>query len=73
MARRRMGMADIKEILVGWDVGESVSAIGRRLGYTRVTVRKYVQAAEQVGLRRGAGRRQEAEWDRLAWIIHGAL
>jgi transposase len=66
MARRRMGMADIKEILVGWDVGESVSALARRLGYTRVTVRKYVQAAEQVGLRRGAGRRQEAEWDRLA-------
>src|SRR5260221_3794406 len=61
-----MGMADIKEILVGWDVGESVSAIGRRLGYTRVTVRKYVQAAELEGLRRGAGRRQEAEWDRLA-------
>jgi transposase len=61
-----MGMADIKEILVGWDVGESVSALARRLGYTRVTVRKYVQAAEQVGLRRGAGRRQEAEWDRLA-------
>jgi transposase len=66
VARRRMGMADIKEILVGWDVGESVSAIGRRLGYTRVTVRKYVQAAEQVGLRRGVGRRQEAEWGRLA-------
>jgi len=66
VARRRMGMADIKEILVGWDVGESVSALARRLGYTRVTVRKYAPAAEQVGLRRGAGRRQEAEWDRLA-------
>ncbi len=37
VARRRMAMADIKEILVGWDVGESVSAIARRLGYTRVT------------------------------------
>jgi len=66
VARRRMAMADIKEILVGWDVGESVSAIARRLGYTRVTVRKYVQAAEQVGLCRGGGRRQEVEWDRLA-------
>jgi transposase len=60
-----MGMADIKEILVGWDVGESVSALARRLGYTRVTVRKYVRAAEQVGLQRGAGRRAEAEWDGL--------
>ena len=27
MARRSMGMADIKEILVAWDAGEGVSAI----------------------------------------------
>ena len=41
MARRRMAMADSKEILVAWDMGgENVSAIGRRLGYPRVTVRK---------------------------------
>ena len=59
-------MADIKEILVAWDAGEGVSAIERRLGYTRPTVRKYVRAAERVGLRRGGGRRAEAEWDRLA-------
>lgn len=59
-------MADVKEILVAWDAGESVSAIARRLGYTRLTVRKYGQAAEQVGLRRGGGRRAEAEWEHLA-------
>ena len=66
MARRRMGMADIKEILVAWDAGEEVSAISRRLGYSRPTVRKYARAAEHVGLTRGGGRRSEAEWDRLA-------
>jgi transposase len=66
MARRRMGMADLKEIRVAWDAGEDISAISRRLGYTRPTVRKYARAAEQVGLRRGDGRRSEAEWDRLA-------
>jgi transposase len=65
-----MGMADIKEILVAWDAGEEISAISRRLGYTRPTVRKYARAAEQVGLTRGGGRRAEAEWDRLA---HAAL
>jgi transposase len=65
MARRRMDMADVKEILVAWDVGEAVSTIARRLGYARMTVRKYVRAAEHVGLTRGAGRRGEAEWDRL--------
>jgi transposase len=61
-----MGMADVKEILVAWDAGEGVSAIVRRLGYTRPTVRKYVRAGEAVGLARGGGRRAEAEWDRLA-------
>lgn len=59
-------MADVKEILVAWDAGERVSAIARRLGYTRLTVRKYGQAAEQVGLTRGGGRRAEAEWEELA-------
>ena len=40
MARRRMTVADVKEILVAWDAGEGVSAIARMLGYTRPTVRK---------------------------------
>ena len=69
MARRSMGMADIKEILVAWDAGEAVSAIARRLGYTRPTVRKYGRAAEHVGLRRGGGRRSEAEWDQLTQAV----
>jgi transposase len=66
MARRRMAVADVKEILVAWDAGEGISAIARVLGYTRPTVRKYVQAASQVGLTRGGGRRSEADWERLA-------
>lgn len=65
MARRRMRVADVKEILVAWDAGETISAIGRRLGYTRPTVRKYVAAAERVGLVRGGGRRGEAAWEEL--------
>jgi transposase len=69
MARRRMVVADIIEILVGWDAGETVSAIARRLGYSRPTVRKYVRAAEQHGLQRGAGRRTEATWTQLATAV----
>ena len=65
MGRRRITVADIKEVLVAWDAGESVSAIARMLGYTRPTVRKYVHAAERVGLVRGGERRGEAEWERL--------
>lgn len=65
MARRRMRVADVKEILVAWDAGETVSAIARRLGYTRPTVRKYVYAAARLGLERGAERRDEADWEEV--------
>lgn len=73
MARRRMGMADVKEILVAWDAGETVSAIARRLGYSRPTVRKYVYAAERVGLQRGGGRRGEAAWEELTAAALGRV
>ncbi len=66
MARRRMSVADVKEILVAWDMGENISAIAQRLGYSRPTVRKYTQAATQAGLERGGGRRGEEEWERVA-------
>lgn len=59
-------MTDVLEILVAWDAGEGQSGIARRLGYSRVTVQKYVAAATAGGLRRGAGRRDEAEWVGLA-------
>lgn len=66
MARRSMAVADVKEILVQWDAGEGVSRIARALGYTRPTVRKYLRAAERVGLRRGERRYREPGWERLA-------
>src|SRR5438045_4188890 len=66
MARRRMVVADIREILVQWDAGEDLSHIVRALGYSRPTVRKYVRAAAGIGLSPGQRRREEAEWDQLA-------
>jgi len=59
-------MADVKEILVQWDAGCGVSGIARSLGYSRPTVRKYIEADQRVGLQRGAHRRSEAAWERLA-------
>ena len=59
-------MAAIKEILVHWDAGEGLSRIAQTLGYSRPTVRKYVRAAERLGLSPGQRRRGEAEWDQLA-------
>ncbi len=69
MARRRMAMADILEIIVAWDAGEGISQIARRLGYTRVTVRKYAEAARALGVERGGWRRSEAEWVQLAQAV----
>lgn len=58
-------MAAIKEILVQWDAGGDLSTIARALGYSRPTVRKYVRAAERLGLTPGQRRRDEAAWDQL--------
>lgn len=69
MARRRMTVVDIMEIIAAWDTGEGNSAIARRLGYTRATVRKYTDAAVALGLARGGGRRSEAEWARSAQAV----
>lgn len=59
-------MADIREILVQWDAGETLSQIARSLGYSRPTVRKYVQAAARLGLSPGQRRRDETEWEQVA-------
>jgi transposase len=64
-----MGMTDILEILVAWDAGEGITAITRRLGYSRPTVRKYVVAARALGLRRGGQRRDETGWGQLAQAV----
>jgi transposase len=66
MARRRIGVADIKAVLVAWDAGERISAIERMLGYTRPTVRKYIGAALRLGLVRGERPRSDLEWETLA-------
>ena len=62
-------MADVKEIVVQWDAGQGISAIARSLGYTRPTVRKYVEAAQRAGLARGAKRRREVGWHELAQTV----
>ena len=73
MARRRISVADIKEILVAWHAGDSISTIAQRFGYTRPTVRKYVRAAEREGLGIGDGRHSEAWWETLTRAAIGRV
>jgi transposase len=77
MARRRIGVADIKAVLVAWEAGQSVSAIARMLGYTRPTVRKYIEAARRVHVAPGAElqlpKRSDLEWEALAHTVQERL
>lgn len=73
MARRRIGVADIKAVLIAWDAGERISAIERMLGYTRPTVRKYIGAAQRLGVARGEGARSDLEWETLAHEVQALL
>jgi hypothetical protein len=56
IGRRRIRVADVKEILVRWDAGVSISGVAHSPGYSRPTVRKYVQAGQHLGLVRGSRR-----------------
>ncbi len=73
MARRRIGVADIKAVLVAWEAGQSVSAIARMFGYTRPTVRKYVAAARRLQIAPGAPKRSDLEWEQVARTVQGRL
>src|SRR5260370_26075395 len=73
MARRRIGVADSKAVLIAWDAGERISAIERMLGYTRPTVRRYIGAAERLGVVRGEPARSDLEWERLARAVQALL
>jgi hypothetical protein len=73
MGRRRIGVADIKAVLIAWAAGERISAIERMLGYTRPTVRKYIGAATRLGVVRGEQARSDLEWEILAREVQALL
>ncbi|MBI4332040.1 MAG: IS21 family transposase [Chloroflexi bacterium] len=49
MARRRIIVRDISEILGHWQAGRSIRAIARSLGTDRKTIKKYVKVAVEQG------------------------
>ncbi len=61
MAYREVARVEIKEVLRRWQGGAGQRALARQTGLSRVTVRKYVAAAEGLGLRRGGPPPTEAE------------
>ena len=53
MARRRVTVRDIAEILEHWQAGRSFRAMAKSLGASRPTLRKYVHIAQSHGYRPG--------------------
>lgn len=50
MGYREVGLMQVVEVLRRWQAGESVRAIARATGLARNSVRKYLRAAERLGL-----------------------
>jgi len=58
MAYREVPVFEVREVLRLWLAGEGLRAIERLVGLDRKTVRRYVAAAEELGLDREAGEAQ---------------
>jgi transposase len=52
MARRKVAMNEIVEIIYHWHKGNSIKGIQRSLKFARKTIRKYIHMAQQLGVRR---------------------
>lgn len=52
MARRRIEVSDVVEVLVHWQAKRSLKQIARSTGMARNTVKKYLALAAQAGIRR---------------------
>jgi DNA-binding CsgD family transcriptional regulator len=52
MARRRIAMIEVEEVLYRWLKGMSIKGISRSLGISRNTVKKLITQAQQGGLTR---------------------
>lgn len=53
MARRRIEVNEIVEIIYHWHKGNTIRGIKRALGFDRKTIRKYIQIAQDLGVKRG--------------------
>lgn len=52
MARRKVSMNEIVEIIYQWHQGNTIAGIKRSLEFDRKTIRKYIHMAQQLGVRR---------------------
>ena len=65
MARRRIEVIDVVEVLQHWHAGRPKSVVASSLGVDPKTVRKYVAPAEAAGLAPGSPALSRSEWAEL--------
>ena len=68
MSYRGMRLVEIREIMRRWQAGHSQRRIATGTGLSRVTVRRYVEAAEAAGLRRDGPEPTEQQLVALATL-----
>ena len=68
MAYREVTRVEIEEVVRRWQAGEGLRRIASGTGISRITVRKYVAAAEEMGLFPGGPSPEEEQLSRLAGI-----
>ena len=68
MAYREVTRVEIEEVVRRWQAGEGLRRIASGTGISRVAVRKYVAAAEGLGLFPGGPSPEEEQLSRLARI-----
>ena len=68
MAYREVTRVEIEEVLRRWQAGEGLRRIASGTGISRITVRKYVAAAQEMGLFPGGPSPDEGQLSRLASI-----
>lgn len=74
MARRNVSMNEIVEIIYQWHQGNSIKGIKRSLGFDRKTIRRHIQMAQQVGVKREEPFPDEQELlQRLRLLSHSPL
>ena len=68
MAYREVHCVEIREVIRRWQAGLSQRRIAGGTGLSRVTVRRYIKAAEEAGLRPGGPEPGEEQLARLATL-----
>ncbi|MCL0096875.1 hypothetical protein M1N66_04650 [Thermodesulfovibrionales bacterium] len=65
MARRKIAVRDFVDIYEQWQGGLGKKTISRSLGLSKNTIRKYIDIAEESGIKQDGPKLSRADWIKL--------